>query len=243
MTTISGFLLVKKPIDLTSFDCIRKLKKILPKKTVIGHAGTLDPFASGLLIIAISRQATRKISSLMDETKEYNVTAKLGELTGTLDKTGAIIESKDCSFITKTMLESAAKELQPSYMQIPPGYSALKYNGKPLYWWIREKKMAQDEIEAIIKGKQREVSIFSCDILSYDYPFFTFKTKVSKGTYIRSLAQDIAVRIGGIATCYELERTRIGNFCVSNAMDLEKFCTTQDIIDNLITIENQDACS
>src|SRR5271157_6137201 len=130
----SGLIKINKPAGITSYDCIRHIKRILKTKTKIGHAGTLDPFASGLMLICIGRQATKTIDQLMTKDKEYLVKAKLGELTDTLDLTGKIIESQEINkTITAQDIKNAIKNIGSSYLQTPPVYSALKYQGEPLH--------------------------------------------------------------------------------------------------------------
>lgn len=231
---LNRILLVDKPKDITSFDVIRKLKRILPKKTKIGHAGTLDPFASGLLIIGIGNALKEFNQKFIKLDKEYIVTAKFGEITDTLDKTGKVIKS--CSFdqINQDKLEKAIKEFSREYLQIPPIYSAIKYCGKPLYKYIRENKLSQKELENIVKDKAKIVSLYNLELLDYDAPFFEYKAHVSSGTYIRALTNDIANKLNSCATTYELIRTKIGNYHLNQAIELNKINTQEDIASNLI---------
>jgi len=217
---ICGFLPVNKPTGISSFDCIRHIKKFLGKKTKIGHCGTLDNFASGLIIICISRQATKLVDTLMNLDKTYIVKAKLGELTDTLDYTGEIIKTKDIKNINQETLEKSIQDLGNEYEQIPPIYSALKYKGKPLYKLARNKKIETDELETIILSKKKLVQLYEIKLLEFKPPFFSIKTKVSKGTYVRSLMNDIAQNLGNFATCHELERTAIGPLTLENTINL-----------------------
>ncbi len=235
--TSPGFLIINKPIDITSFDCIRHIKKILKQKIKIGHTGTLDDFATGLLIICIGKEATKFSNTLLNLDKEYIVKAKLGELTDTLDLTGKIIEQKNALKITKANLQKAIEKLGKSYMQIPPIYSALKYKGKPLYKLIRGKKLNKKKLEEIVKQKARKITIHKIKLIDFDYPFFTIKTIVSKGCYIRSLANDIAQILKVPATTYELTRTKIGKIDLKNAINLINIKTVLNIKNNLISPE------
>ncbi len=227
----SGLIKINKPAGVTSYDCIRHIKRILnAKKIKIGHAGTLDPFASGLMLICIGREATKTIDQLMTQHKEYLVKAKLGELTDTLDLTGKILETKIVNpSITKQNIEKAIKELGSSYIQTPPIYSALKHQGKPLYELAREQKMETYELEDIVQKKSRQVEIYKIELLNVELPFFTFKAHVSKGTYIRSLADDIAQKLDLHANTYELERTKIGEYKLEDAAKLYDLKTVEDI--------------
>jgi len=226
---LTGYLLINKPKNITSYDCIRAIKKVISKKIKIGHAGTLDPFATGLLIICIGRQATKNISTLLNTDKTYLVKAKLGEITDTLDQTGELIKRDTSTMPTKQELESAIKSLGKEYRQKPPIYSALKHEGKPLYKLAREKKLSQEELEKIAESKSRTVSLHKIELLEYDPPYFTFIAHVSKGTYIRSLANDIAEHAGSCATTYELERTKIGDFLIEDAVELGDLRTVEDL--------------
>ncbi len=234
---ISGFLLINKPRDVSSFDCIRKLKKILPKKTKIGHTGTLDNFATGLLIICISREATRLVRSLMNLDKEYLVKAKLGELTDTLDHTGTIIQTTTEFNVSIKDIEQAIKNLGSRYLQTPPAYSALKHKGQPLYKLARHNKLSPEALAKITELKKREVHLYEVQLLNFDTPFFTFRARVSKGTYVRSLANDIAQQMKLPATTYELTRTMIGECGLNNAIDLEHLESLDDIENNLLSLD------
>jgi len=241
---ITGCLLINKPKNITSFQCVRQIKKILtsdktiPANIKIGHTGTLDPFATGLLIICIGRETTKSITSLLNLDKEYIVTAKLGLITDTLDYTGTIIETSNISNITKQDIKQAMQSLGASYLQIPPIYSALKYQGAPLYKLARQKKIDPEILEAITKKKSHKVELYSLDLLEYSPPYFTFKAHVSKGTYIRSLANDIAQKLDSYATIYELERTKIGTIPLAKAVALDTIKSVDDIKEHLITKEN-----
>lgn len=232
--TILGLLKINKPTGITSYDCIRHIKRILKAKIKIGHAGTLDPFASGLMLICIGRQATKSIDKLMTQDKEYTVKAKLGELTDSLDLTGRIIEAQDLKTkITKQDIEAAITSLGHSYIQIPPIYSALKHQGKPLYELARTQTMETSELEQIVQKKSRLVEIYKIELLEVNLPFFSFKAHVSKGTYIRSLADDIAQKLNLHATTYELDRTKIGEYKLADAVQLCCLKTIEDIRNNL----------
>ncbi|MFH1643905.1 MAG: tRNA pseudouridine(55) synthase TruB [bacterium] len=234
---LDGFLIINKPKDITSFDAIRKIKKILNQKIKIGHTGTLDDFATGLLIICIGK-TTKQVPALMDLNKEYIVTAKLGELTDSLDYTGNILEIQENIKISSQYINNAIQKLGNQYEQIPPIYSALKFNGKPLYKLARNKELPNEELEKITKEKTRVVKIEKIELTDFKFPFFTIKTTVSKGTYIRSLANDIAKQINLYATTYELQRTKIGNINLDQSVNLDEIKSFDDIKIHLKEIIN-----
>src|SRR5438105_9832776 len=161
----SGFLLVNKPIGISSYACIGRIKFLLrqddsvPKKIKICHAGTLDPFASGLLIVAIGREATRLLSQCMAMKKTYSATGKCGELTDTLDCTGTIIAQSDTIPFEQDLRE-ALKSFGSSYEQTPPIYSALKHEGSPLYALARKNILDEGQLQAIADAKRRIVQLY-----------------------------------------------------------------------------------
>jgi len=234
-------LLINKPAGITSYGCIGYLKRIIRQKKVkIGHAGTLDPFATGLLIVAIGREATKLMSRIMTLEKTYVAKAKLGELTDTLDYTGTVIKTVEAPPISAEMLCNALLSFGSSYEQTPPLYSALKYQGDALYKLVRQKRLSEQELEEIAEQKKKIVQLYQLELLSYEFPFFTIKARVSHGTYIRSLVNDIAERVGSCATTYELERSAIGKFMLDASVDLYTLNTVEDINQHLIAVEDID---
>lgn len=232
MALKSGFLLINKPIGMSSYGCIGHIKRIAKQKIRIGHAGTLDPFASGLLIVAIGREATKQLSRCMAMPKTYIATGKCGELTDTLDCTGVV------QVITEVMpseqaLRDSLDSFGSSYEQIPPMYSALKHQGKPLYLLARKKLMAQEQLQEITDAKRRVVQLYEKQFLSYESPFFTIQVAVSQGTYIRTLINDIAVCAGSYATTHSLSRVAIGTFSLADAIDV-KLLTADNINDHIV---------
>jgi len=231
-----GILLIHKPIKSTSFDCIRHLKKMLPNGTKIGHTGTLDPFASGLLIVCIGREVTKLVPSFMELPKTYRARGTLGVLTDTLDSTGTIIDKQIIpANITKNTLQESVASLMPQYEQIPPLYSALKHNGVPLHRLARTHKLSYEKMHAIAQRKSRIVSLYAATIESYEPPTFTLKVIVSKGTYIRTLMNDIAQKCNTIATTSSLEREVIGPYHVHAAHTLASLQTAEQIYNCLVT--------
>jgi len=256
----SGFLLINKPTGISSYGCINHIKRILRQKNQgphsenrgphaknsgagskewgykIGHAGTLDPFASGLLIVALGREATRLIARFMVMEKTYIATGKCGELTDTLDYTGTVMATTDV-IPSEQEIKEALDSFGSSYEQIPPLYSALKHQGKPLYLLARKKMINQEQLQEISTAKRRIVQLYEKQFLSYDFPFFTIQVRVSHGTYIRTLINDIAVRAGSYATTYQLIRTAIGPFSLSDAVNLSSLNTIDDVNAHIIPFD------
>jgi len=218
MSIQSGFLLVNKPIGPTSHDIVDTLRRITGIRK-IGHAGTLDPFASGLLIMAIGREATREISKFVKLEKVYTAKLYLGATSNTYDNTGTIISSSNHKIIkSQQVISTVLKEFEGKQNQIPPMFSAKKIKGKKLYELAREGKE--------IKREPVKINIEYIKMIDYDYPNLTIEVKVSSGTYIRSLANDIGQKLQVGAYLDALERIEIGEYKLSNAVNLKDI--TQD---------------
>lgn len=208
---MNGIILINKPEGITSRDVVNiAIKKLGTKK--IGHTGTLDPIATGVMVICIGR-ATKLVDILTCENKEYIAEVTLGIRTDTLDITGNILEKKDTN-ITKEKLEKVINSFKGKYNQEVPIYSAIKIKGKKLYEYARNQ-------EEVILPK-REVEIFSIELLNYTENKFTFKCTVSKGTYIRSLIKDICNKLETIGTMSKLTRTKQGNFKLENCIEVDE---------------------
>ena len=210
---MKGFLIVNKPKGITSFDVIRKLKPILKEKR-IGHVGTLDPFASGVLIIALGRYT--KLFFLFDDLyKEYIAEGVFGESRDTDDVEGKVLEkTKNQNILSFNELEALIKNnFLGSILQKPPIYSAKKIYGKRAYDLARENKEFQ--------LKSVNVFINNIELLEYNYPYFRIKTSVSKGTYIRAIVRDIGEITNNLAYTKDLIRTSIGDYNIDNAINLE----------------------
>ena len=204
---ISGSLLIDKEKGLTSRQEVNNISHLLKEKKA-GHIGTLDPFADGLLIVLLGKAT--KISPFLEEMdKTYMATLKLGSKTDSGDLTGNIIENKDIPSLNKEDIENVFKSFLGKQTQIPPMYSALKVNGKALYKYAREGK----EIER----KKREITIYELKLLSYENNEITFISKVSKGTYIRTLGEDIAEKLGTVGHLTKLTRLSIGPYSLEQA--------------------------
>lgn len=208
----SGFILINKPVGPTSHDIIAKLRKITGIKK-IGHAGTLDPFASGVLIVAIGREATREISKYVKLDKEYVATLHLGATTNTYDNEGEKTKVRNEKLELRKIKEVLEKFIGEQ-KQIPPMFSAKKVGGKKLY------DLARKGIE--IKREPVEVNIYELEMLEYNWPILKIRTKVSSGTYIRSLGHDIGQALGCGAYLEWLERRAIGEFNICKSIFLEQ---------------------
>lgn len=217
----SGFLLVNKPIGPTSFGVIAKLRRVTGIKK-IGHAGTLDPFASGVLVIAIGREATRLISQYVKLDKEYEAVLRLGAVTDTYDRMGKVeklnVTSKkiDIGEIQKVLAKFKGEQ-----KQTPPMFSAKKVNGKKLY------ELARKGIK--IERKAALINIYELELLEYAFPLLKIRVKCSSGTYIRTLAHDIGQILGCGAYLEELKRTAVGKFKLDQCVDLNKLDSNQEI--------------
>ena len=210
-------ILVDKPIRWTSFDVVKYIRKLLQikfkiKKIKVGHAGTLDPLATGLLIVCIGKQ-TKRISEYQDLKKTYTGKFKLGESTLSYDAETSVNEKFEYGHITYHDIKKLAIEFIGKIIQKPPIYSAVKKGGKRLYEYARE------NIE--IEIDNREVNIYDFKIINFSTPYIEFKIECSKGTYIRSIANDFGKRLNSGSYLYELRRTKIGEFSVLNAMDIK----------------------
>ena len=209
---MDGFLIIDKKEGYTSRDIVNIIEEKL-KTNKVGHAGTLDPIATGVLVIAVGK-ALKILEFVNSEDKEYIATAKLGIETDTLDITGNITKKKESYFFDSNKLSEVLNSFVGTYEQTVPKYSSVKVNGKRLY------KYAREGIE--VELPKREVEVSNIELLDYNHDEFTFKTTVSKGTYIRSLIRDIGEKIEIPCTMKSLRRTRQGLFNVEDAIDLDK---------------------
>jgi tRNA pseudouridine55 synthase len=223
---MNGILNIDKPVGITSFDVVRKIRYLTGIKRV-GHAGTLDPFATGVLLVFLGREATKNISKFADMEKEYYAKIKLGEKTDTGDLTGRVIEEKSIPELSISQLKSVLKDFVGKIQQTPPMYSAIKKNGVRLYKLARKGKDVPRE--------SRTIEIKNLMLIKYEKPFLEFSTTVSKGTYIRVLGEDIAEKIDTVGHLVELRRTRIGNFYVKDALNFESI-DKKMIEDSVISI-------
>ncbi|MDU1322384.1 tRNA pseudouridine(55) synthase TruB [Clostridium sporogenes] len=207
---MDGVINVLKPKGITSFDVVRDIRKIAKIKKV-GHTGTLDPLASGVLPVCIGK-ATKIVDYIMEGTKTYRVEMKLGTTTDTYDREGTVLEEKEVS-VSPEEVEKAIEKYKGDIEQVPPMYSALKINGQKLY------DLARKGIE--VEREARKIQIHDICILSIDLPYIIFDVKCSKGTYIRSLCFDIGNDLGSGAVMWNLERLEASPFNIKEAIKLE----------------------
>jgi tRNA pseudouridine55 synthase len=207
---MDGILNINKPQDLTSFQVVARVKRIIGERHA-GHAGTLDPLATGVLPVCLG-QATRVVEYLVDESKAYRAEIEMGKTTDTYDSTGKVTRTADACGIRREAVESALAEFRGSIMQIPPMYSAVKHQGKPLY------KLARSGIE--VERKKRPARIERLEITGWQPPVITLEIVCGKGTYIRSLAHDLGEALGCGANMQNLVRLRVGPFSIGEALTL-----------------------
>ncbi len=225
--SIDGILNINKATGMTSHDVVAKIRKLLQQKRV-GHAGTLDPAASGVLPICIG-QATRVAEYLSESGKAYQAEISFGIVTDTYDAEGTIIRTSDTTKLTRARIEEVLPQFLGQQMQMPPLYSAIKLQGQPAY-----KRMRAGEEIALTA---RPIEIYQLQILDWQAPRLTLAVDCSKGTYIRSLAYDLGERLGVGAHLSALVRTRSGPFLLSESSTLEQIAEAveQNTLTQLLT--------
>lgn len=206
-------ILIDKPLHWTSFDIVRKLRSLLQIKK-IGHAGTLDPLATGLLIVCTGK-FTKKINEFMAAQKEYTGSITLGAVTPTYDLESEPGQQKDYSFVTAELVEKTTQQFIGAIEQLPPIHSAIKKDGVALY------ELARKGVE--VKPEPRKVTIMEFEITNVALPVISFRVSCSTGTYIRSLANDFGAALGCGGYLSSLRRTKIGVFEANNAVTPEQF--------------------
>lgn len=204
---VSGFLNLNKPTGPSSFHMVSVVRRLTGIRRV-GHGGTLDPLANGVLVLCLN-QATRMTEHLMDERKEYRARVRLGIETDTYDAEGAVVAERDASGVSLRAVEDLLPQFTGSIFQVPPMYSALKHEGRPLY------ALAREGVE--IDREAREVAIHQIAMSAWEPPSFSLTLECSRGTYIRSLAHDLGALLGCGAHLAELTRTRVGPFTLEGA--------------------------
>jgi tRNA pseudouridine55 synthase len=230
---MKGILLVDKPKTWTSFDVVNYVRRIVaakegkkPKNVKVGHTGTLDPLATGLLVLLVGKEYTRRATEWGKLDKTYEVTMKLGVVSTTGDDEGDKTVVSD-RVPTREEVDAALQKFTGDIMQTPPVYSAMKVNGQRAY------KLAREGKEVVLEP--RPAKIFSIELASYEYPLITFTARVGSGTYIRSLVEDIGKVLGTGAYMPGLCRTEVGNFKLTEATDV--FTNADAIPTSLRTIE------
>ncbi len=202
-----------KPIDWTSFDVVKKIRSQINTKKV-GHAGTLDPFAEGILILCTGSK-TKTISKYVNQYKEYYASIKLGYQTDTLDNTGITTNTYSIPKLNEYIINKSLESFIGKIDQEPPFFSALKYCGLPLYKYAREGVQ--------IKLKPRQVLINNIELISFTNTTIEIKVECGKGVYIRSLARDISLKLGTCGHLVKLIRTKIGDYNKSNSIHIDEF--------------------
>lgn len=223
---MNGVLIINKPKGYTSHDVVNSLRKKLNIKKV-GHTGTLDPNATGVLPILIG-QATKISKYLIEHNKEYIAELRLGEKSSTGDSDGEIIENKDVPELTQKQIEQTLKTFIGLQKQIPPIYSAIKVNGKKAYEYARNNEK--------LELKPRQIEILNIELLKFENNIITFKVKCSKGTYIRVLCENIAEKLGTVGLMQNLCRTKVNEFNIENSIALEEI-QNNNIQNKIISIE------
>ena len=223
---MNGVLNIFKPKGMSSFDAVRVVKKVA-RTGKVGHTGTLDPEATGVLPICIGR-ATKIIDYIMDSEKVYEVTLKLGIRTTTYDLEGEVLEERDPSHLTEEEILNSINSFKGEYSQIPPMYSALKQNGVRLY------ELARKGIEVERKG--RLINIHNLEDIKINNPYISMKVTCSKGTYIRSLCYDIGEKLGVFATMTQLNRAKTSVFSQEKSININEL-TKENINDYILSME------
>ncbi|NLB88539.1 MAG: tRNA pseudouridine(55) synthase TruB [Syntrophomonadaceae bacterium] len=225
---MDGFLVINKSPNMTSYDVIRKIKKLLPPKTKIGHLGTLDPMTTGVLPIAIG-QATKIIPYIEDETKEYIATLTLGGVSDTEDAWGNITLTHKTD-VKEAQIKEVFKQMLGEIEQIPPMYSAVHHKGQKLY------ELARQGIT--VERKPRKIQIYELEILDIDIkktlPTVKFRVLCSKGTYVRTLCKDIGEKLNVGGYLSSLERTKSGIFNLYDSYQLDEVIDKPDFLNKVL---------
>ncbi len=208
-----NFFVIYKPKGPTSFDIIRGIQRALGQRKGIGHAGTLDPLASGVLVIGIGREATKKLGEIVGKEKEYLAEIHLGATSTTDDAEGDLTET-GAAPVESAEVAKAVGSFKGTISQTPPIYSALKIGGKPAYKFARKGQS--------VEMKPREAKIFEAEILDYKWPTLKVRFVTGPGVYVRALARDIGEKLSVGGYLAALERTRVGEFTIANSITLEE---------------------
>lgn len=208
---VDGVLLLDKPVGLSSNDALIKAKRLLNAKKA-GHTGTLDPFATGLLPLCFG-EATKFSQDLLEADKSYDTTVHLGQTTDTGDTEGQVLATREVK-VTREQIEAVLAQFRGPIKQVPPMYSALKRDGKPLYEYARE--------GITLEREARDVTIHKLELLAYEAPFLKLSVTCSKGTYIRVLGEDIGKALGCGAHLHALRRTQVGALSAEHMVTLEE---------------------
>ena len=227
-----GILIIDKPQDFTSHDVVAKIRKALSTKKV-GHTGTLDPMATGVLVVCVGA-ATKLVEHFTEKDKVYKAKIKLGIKTDTADITGKIIEEKEIPVVNQQLVNEVCESMIGKQKQVPPMYSSIKVNGMKLYEYARK------GIE--VKVEPRDIEIFSIENIELKNDEISYTVHCSKGTYVRTLCETIAEKLGTCGTMAELRRIKTGSFTIENSISLEeiseeKIIPMEKLFDNKIVLE------
>lgn len=210
---MNGILNLNKPAGISSAAAVGRVKRLLPRGVKIGHAGTLDPFATGVLLLLVGK-ATKLCEKLMDERKEYVASVKLGASSETLDPTSEEMVDADARAVSRERVQEVLGKFVGEILQRPPVYSALKVAGKAAY--ARARAGEEVELEA------RRVRVYGIEMLRYEWPAVEIRVECGRGTYIRSLARDIGESLGTKGYLTSLRRTAVGSFKIAESVAVEK---------------------
>ncbi|MCF7824137.1 MAG: tRNA pseudouridine(55) synthase TruB [Candidatus Marinimicrobia bacterium] len=204
---------INKPMDWTSFDVVNKIRYTTRIKKV-GHAGTLDPFATGVLLVLTGKN-TKRQSEFMDLPKTYEAEIRLGKRMDTGDRTGIVIDTQEIGSLSEDNILKSLNKFVGEILQIPPMYSAKKVEGKTLYKLARKGKT--------IEREPSKVNIYNIDLISFTGSLLQIRVKCGRGTYIRVLAEDIACDLGTVAHVETLQRTAVGDYSIEDALSIPEF--------------------
>src|SRR4051794_19319431 len=212
MNEVNGVIILDKPAGITSAAAVNRVKRLLPRGTKIGHAGTLDPFATGVLLLLVGR-ATKRCESLMGQPKRYDATVKLGATTETDDPESPERPTPGTLTIDRAAIDALLPRFIGAIQQRPPAYSALKINGRRACDRVRDGET--------IVPEPRTVNVYGIEVLSYEWPSLQLRIDCGRGTYVRAIARDVgeALGVGGYLT--QLRRTRIGDYDIADAVTLD----------------------
>ncbi|MCA9919619.1 MAG: tRNA pseudouridine(55) synthase TruB [Anaerolineales bacterium] len=224
MRDLSGILCVDKPLGITSHDVVGRVRRVAGLRRV-GHAGTLDPLATGVLLLALGR-ATRLIEYLVGHDKVYQTTVRLGQMTATYDAEGDVLEERPFHHLTLPQIENALTQFRGDILQQPPIYSAIKQGGQPLYKLARQGKTE-------VERPYRPVTIHELTLLNWEPPHLSLRIHCSSGTYIRSLGHDLGEALGCGGHLSGLRRLAVGDFGLETAVPLNDL-TPENITDYLL---------
>jgi tRNA pseudouridine55 synthase len=210
---MEGVINLDKPAGLSSARVVDAVKRLLPRGTKVGHAGTLDPFATGVLLVLVGR-ATKACERLMDAPKQYEATVKLGATTETDDPESPEVPAPPHEPPTPAAVSAAVPRFVGDILQRPPAYSAMKVQGRRAYDLARGGNLVQLEL--------RPVRVYGIDVLEYEWPHVRLRVDCGRGTYVRAIARDLGVALGTGGYLTRLRRTRVGSFGVDNAVMVER---------------------